>query len=663
MTSQRTLKTSFSYALGLISAVPLAARAEDQAPVEITVQGESRHTHEPPKDAYVAGSVVRGEKLSAPGATASDVLATQSGVQVTELGGFGAPATASIRGATSAQTPIYLAGVRLNDEVGGVANLSALPLWLIDRVEIYRGNAPVQASELGIGGAIFFEPRRPRRDELGAGVGAGSFGTQSAFARASFGSQNQRAMIGVEGFRTDNDYAFDSDGGTAFLSADDGELRQRNADVRRLDFWLLTRSELDHGVVLDGVLNAALREQGVPRLALLPSRRARADFGRVLAALKSRIPLGARDEHQLELQTSWLGTSARYDDPDSVLALLAPTLEVSGQRAEQRALTSWQLGRRLLLHAGADAAVERLWRRDGGMAAESHVAGRGRAVLGAEWELAGGLYARALGVAECQTHDAARGPCDDLAPLGRVGLGLRRGPLVAFANAGRYARFPSLGELYGAGILVRGNARLDPELGETLDLGVRYESSRTDWLRVRGDATAFVRFADRLIGYVRSSQGYVVPRNFQSARVAGLELFAAADFGELATAGAALTLIDPRDTTPDRGRINDILPLMSRLVLAPSAGLRTPELWPGTLDRARLDVEWLHRSNRYADAAGLVVLPGDDTVDVTLAADWLDSRLVTRARVENVFAAQRFDVVGYPLPSRSAFFSAELSWP
>ena len=35
----------------------------------------------------------------------------------------GAPATAAIRGATAEDTPVYLAGVRLNDDVGGTADL------------------------------------------------------------------------------------------------------------------------------------------------------------------------------------------------------------------------------------------------------------------------------------------------------------------------------------------------------------------------------------------------------------------------------------------------------------------------------------------------------------------------------------------------------------
>ena len=110
------------------------------------------------------------------------MLRTQPGVAVTESGGYGAPSTAAIRGATAADTPVYLAGIRLNDDVGGTADLSLVPLWLIDRVEIYRGNAPLEADRLGPGGAIFFEPRRP--DD---GTWAASATTEDRGARARAG--------------------------------------------------------------------------------------------------------------------------------------------------------------------------------------------------------------------------------------------------------------------------------------------------------------------------------------------------------------------------------------------------------------------------------------------------------------------------------------------
>jgi len=187
----------------------------------------------------VASSRISRERLAAPALRAADVLRGEAGVQIAESGGLGAPATASIRGATAAQTPVYLGGVRLNDQVGGVADLSTVPLWLIERVDLYRGNAPFEADELGIGGAIFFEPRRPRKSEAAAGATLGSFGTRSGFGYFALGDDKAGVLAGLSAERADNDYSFNDDRGTLFQSADDARRARsiRTASCVTPGFW------------------------------------------------------------------------------------------------------------------------------------------------------------------------------------------------------------------------------------------------------------------------------------------------------------------------------------------------------------------------------------------------------------------------------------------
>jgi iron complex outermembrane receptor protein len=177
----------------LALAVPRRGRADEQ--IEIEVQGDAIGL--PPKEPSVAGGVIRRERLNSPGLEAGDVLRTQPGVGIFESGGYGSLSTASIRGATSAQTPVYLAGVRLNDDVAGTADLSTIPLWFLNRIEIYRSNAPLAGDQLGIGGAIFFEPRRPEGAEASVGALAGSFGAGAVWGRAGVGNEKASALIGV----------------------------------------------------------------------------------------------------------------------------------------------------------------------------------------------------------------------------------------------------------------------------------------------------------------------------------------------------------------------------------------------------------------------------------------------------------------------------------
>ena len=646
----------------LLAACGWTSAALAEEPVTITVQGDKRPEGELANEPYVASSRVTRERLAAPGARAPEVLRSEAGVQIAESGGLGAPATASIRGATAAQTPVYLGGVRLNDQVGGVADLSTIPLWLVERVDLYRGNAPFDADELGMGGAIFFEPRRPKHHDAAAGVTLGSFGTRAGFGYFALGSDDAGVLVGLSGERADNDYEFTDNRGTLFQTSDDARRARSNADTRLRDVWLLGRARPSSRARLELTLNDVSREQGVPKLALVPSRSARAELARTLAALTARLGVGEGGRNLLTLRTSLLDGATTLHDPERELGTLTDETELRGRRAEQRAALTLPLGERLRLAFSVDGSAETLSRRDGA-ATSAAKAGTLGGVARADWNFwrKASVFGQ-LG-ATCRSTEAGAGDqsCRDFEPTGRVGAGFRGEGYTLFVNLSRYQRQPTLGELYGAGVLVRGNTALRPELGLSADVGGRglLKAGEFD---LHAEASAFVRSAEQLVTYARAAQGYVVPMNVGQARVAGLELGLGARAFEHLELGCNVTLLDPRDTTLGRRLQNDFLPFMSRLVLSPRVLLTTGEL-QGTLKRADLGADLNYLSNRFADAAGLIVIPEQTTLGITGAAVWLSGVLVTRLRVANATGAQRFDIVGYPLPGRSVYASLEVHPP
>ncbi|HYP88408.1 MAG TPA: TonB-dependent receptor [Polyangiaceae bacterium] len=642
----------------LCLAAPCLARAEP--PQTITVQGEARPPGEIGSEPFVAASRVQGERLAAPGLRAPEVLRGEAGVQITEAGGFGAPATASIRGATAAQTPVYLGGVRLNDQVGGVADLSTIPLWLVDRVDVYRGNAPFDVDELGIGGAIAFEPRRPKKSEAAAGATLGSFGTRGGFGYFSLAKSGNGVLAGISAERADNDYRFNDDRGTLFRSADDSRRARANADSHLYDAWLVAKARPSERTRLELLLNDVSREQGVPKLALVPSRSARAELSRTLAALTARLQLGESGTTLLTLGTSMLDGTSTIHDPERELGTSSDETRVQGRRVEQRAALLVPLGGGVTWAASSSADVESQQRRDGAVESSAK-ASTLRAATRAEWTV-GRITLFGLVSGQCRRTTPGEAGCAELEPTGRVGAGYRARAFTAFANLSRYQRVPTLGELYGAGVLVRGNAALRPELGISADAGVRGGLKRGA-LELRGESSAFVRQASDLVTYARAAQGYVVPVNVGRARVAGLEVgFGVRALGHVDLA-CNVSLLDPRDVTEGRRLQNDVLPFMSRLVLAPRLSLTTGELAGKILKRADLSADFVYSSNRFADAAGLIVVPEQSVLGLTAAAAWLSGVLLTKLRLANVLDAPRFDVVGYPLPGRSVYASLEVRSP
>ena len=625
----------------------------------MTVQGEARPEGEIASEPFVASSRVTRERLAAPAVRAPDVLRSEVGVQIAESGGLGAPATASIRGATAAQTPVYLSGVRLNDQVGGAADLSTIPLWLIERVDVYRGNAPFEADEMGIGGAILFEPKRPRRPEAAAGATLGSFGTRQGFGYFAAGSDKAGVLVGLSAERADNDYRFDDDRGTLFQSADDERRARANADSRLRDAWLLARARPSQRSRIELTLNNVSREQGVPKLALVPSRSARAELARTLGALTTRLGLGASGQQLLTLRTSVLNGSTEIHDPARELGTLSRETELTGRRLEQRAALELPLVARFKLALATSGSVETLRRADDAATTSAKATTLGGATR-VDWQLFPNASLFGLVAAQCRsTEPSGHAGCEHVEPTGRLGAGLRGKGYTLFANLSRYQRQPTLGELYGAGILVRGNAGLRPELGLSADVGAR-AVLRGGGFGLHAEASGFVRSASDLVAYARAAQGYVVPINVGRARVAGLELGVGGRAFEHVELGCNVTLLDPRDTTAERRLQNDFLPFMSRLVLAPRLLLTTGELAGHALNQAELAADLTYLSNRFADAAGLIVIPDQTTLGVTGAASWFSGSIVSRVRLANLLDTQRFDVVGYPLPGRSVYVSLEV---
>jgi iron complex outermembrane receptor protein len=651
---------------------PRKSRAD--TPIEIEVQGDAIGV--PPKEPSVAGGVIRHERLNSPGLEAGDALRTQPGVAISGTGGYGAPTTASVRGATSAQTPVYLAGVRLNDDVGGAADLSTIPLWFLNRIEIYRSNAPLAGDQLGIGGAIFFEPRRPEGPEASAGAMAGSFGARALWARAGLGSEKASALVGVRLDGARNDYSYLNDGGTRFERSHDHTSVFSNADTKRLDVWAVGTTRLGTRGRADLVVNDVRREQGLQTFALFPTTEARVSFKRTLTALTTQVPC-AEAGCVLTTTASVVASRTGYDDPLREVGLGATRLDLDATRVEDGIAVRWSLSPRFSVTPAVRAAIDRLT-----------IAGRGsptaharrvfsRAALQGEWSASQNVTLRALGSGECH-GTALEGPlpwsapgdatgakggatCAQFQPAARAGLEVDSPLLAWLVNAGRYARVPTLSELYGVSGVVRGNTALVPESGLSLEAGVR--SSRALRRALGGlslDLFGFVRWSNDLISYQRSAIGYVRPFNIGAARVAGLELQAAYRALPYLLFELAGTLLDPRDTSTIRPR-NDLLPYQSQVALLPRAELRAR--FPHALiDSAKADVSYFYEASRYADRAGLIVVPAQGSLDAGAELHLARAHLNVSARLANVLGQARFDLIGYPLPGRAAYLAMETEW-
>jgi iron complex outermembrane receptor protein len=633
---------------------------------EVRVVGAAVRDPVGTKDPGVAGSVVTRDQLVGPGLEAHDVLRSQPGVAVTESGGFGSPSTAAIRGATAADTPVYLAGVRINDDVGGTADLSMVPLWLIDRIEVYRGNAPIEADELGPGGAIFFEPRRPTKDTGGVGYYGGSWGASKGWAYEGTRAGSVSALVGVSADHATNRYPFVNDHGTLFEPQTATLDHRQNADEGTIDGWGLARVDLGRGASLDVVANGITREEGVPSLALVQTKAARERMDRALGSVRARVPLDGEGRAALDARTSVIVGATTYDDPLLELALYTKHLSIVGLRVQESVGAVFEPNERLRLRPVLDLEHERIERDPDdiplGRAHREFI----RLAATGEYQVSSIVKLRALASGECHhTGTKPDSTCDVLEPTGRAGIEVAAASdsVRLLGNVARYVRVPTLGEVYGADAAVHGNPNLAPESGITLDAGLRLQAPRGALLAGGYlDAFVFGHWVDGLIAYERASQGYVLPYNVGRARVLGAEVLGSVALTPIVRAELSATMLDPRDTSPNRMTVNDVLPYRSRLIASPA--LRADWKHPNRsgISGAGGDVRLLYQSSRYVDPAGLGVIGAQATVDVDAYVGWFDGLLTLRGRVSDLFDAVRTDIIGYPLAGRSVYLGLEATW-
>ena len=655
-----------AYRSGSVAAAGLllgsVAQAQDPTrgakPVAIVIEGKPQR-QTAARDDSVASTVLTRERLDAPGQTAASALRGSPGVAITELGGLGAAASASVRGTSAAQTPVYLAGVRINDEVGGSADLATIPLWFIERIELYRGNAPADADRWGIGGAVYFEPRKPD-GTLRAGALVGGRGTRGAYTTVSAGSATDGVIAGVGVEQAENDYGFEDSQGTAFVSGDDRSSQLSNADASLFGFWLHGRRRVGR-TGFNLLAHHGSLERGVARVANVPAERAREHLQRTLAALSTRTAFGDSDGW-VEARTAVLTSTSTVDDPRHELALGTTQSEVSGLRVSEGVALRLRPLPALVLRAALDASAERQSRREASSEANPAPELRAtrvdlRPAVASELSLGNQVALRALLAVDCTSASSGRlEPCSEHPVSGRLGPTFRAGNLVAYANLGRYSRSPTLGEWFGMSAVVRGNPRLESEHGTIVELGAQLEHSSS--LNLSLGAAAFARWTNSLIVFARAAQGYVVPENRDRARLLGLEVALGASLSTHLRADLALSVSDARDTSEHRFTVNDVLPFQSRLVFAPGLSYSRP-LEGSWLNEFQVALRYVQQSSRYADAAGLAVIPEQGNLELLGAIELFRRGLAIRVRIDNVFDQRRFDVVGFPLPGTTAFASFE----
>lgn len=139
----------------------------------------------------------------------SDILSENTGIFIKSYG-TGGVASLSFRGTGANQTLIDWNGININSPMLGQADLSVIPVGLIDNVQIYFGGASMGMNNGGIGGVINLETKPVWKKEtlISLNSGVGSFGDYSGLVKVRTGNTQFQTVTKAYFHSVENNFRY-----------------------------------------------------------------------------------------------------------------------------------------------------------------------------------------------------------------------------------------------------------------------------------------------------------------------------------------------------------------------------------------------------------------------------------------------------------------------
>jgi vitamin B12 transporter len=159
--------------------------------------------------------ISRQDIQKAPARDLFELINGLPGVEATRTGPMGSPISVSMRGASSAQTLVLIDGMPISSQssIGALSPLEAVPLGMIQRIEILRGNATAQYGQGAVGGVINITTSAAAQD-----LAEGTTRTQASMTLGRFAEHQVAASVATQ-----------FEGNALSLSAGKNEARGYNA--------------------------------------------------------------------------------------------------------------------------------------------------------------------------------------------------------------------------------------------------------------------------------------------------------------------------------------------------------------------------------------------------------------------------------------------------
>lgn len=650
-----------------IAGTPLYAQ-EPETLEEVVVEAEKEKPEEAElKDRSAYVTVIGSEEFKEEFTSLPEVLENSVGLNVRKFGGLGSFTSVSIRGSSAEQVTVLLDGVPLNRGKGGLVNLSNIPLRSVERIEVYRGSAPLRFRSSSIGGVINIVTKRIKEGFSHQLSGSyGSFNTYET-SGASTGQVNKTGyLLSASASGSDGDFEFEDNNGTPVNPYDDEIVTRKNNDFESHSILGKLSYDITPTFRLEVSNDYFGKEEGVPGIGSFQSKNARLETERNISAVKGLKEGLFYQNLDAEFTGYFLYEETQFDDPDGEVGVGRQDTENKNIGWGADGYFSYYWGDHQILSFLGSYQQER-HDSDDNLASvkKSDTQKRNIYQTGIEDEIylwnerlvftpqvlytyldndfGGNIAGQSFPTPEADDNDYVSYKIGGRFQIWN-GLDLK-------ANIGRNYRYPTFTELFGDRGVYIGNPDLKPEQGTSRDIGISYSKQDLTYgmfkaNRIFFEVVYFFNNTDDLILFQQTSQRTVQAVNISKAEVEGFELsWALTLFNHFSVSGN-YTYQDAKNTSEIPYLKDKWLPGRPEVELFVRSELFN--------HRAKIFHEYSYLSNSFLDQANIRFV--DDRIIHNAGFSIYPVKSITLTfEVKNIEDEQVSDVLGFPLPGRSYF--------
>lgn len=594
----------------------------------------------------------------------AEIMEKEAGIQLRQFGGLGSFSTASIRGASSNQTMIFIDGMILNDAFGGIVDLSNISLSDVDAIEIYHGITPINFGKVSIGGAINIRTRRNKKGlNTSITTALGSFGTRRL---AGFTGHNAGAwsyLLSAEYLDSRNDFATLNDNGTRWNKDDDRWQKRSNAQFNQKNLLVKAGYRIAEHVRINILNQLFSKRQGLP------------SWNNDAATTTSLFTL--RNKTQLKVIADNVG-------PYSFNMNLALDMGYKKQEYDDRFGRFGQIGlgrqhdRNISNSRGAHYFLEAPWKTHilrllleaqrqqyrpqdllnnsprASAARDSHSIGLQNHLFLMEDRLfitPGISFSRIRDESNAiSNHPGDLGPPDAVwKGYTNPQLGIMYRPhtwLTVKSNIARYTREPSFFELFGDRGFFIGNDELRAETGINFDFGfdLRYRTG-TPLQRISWRVAYYQSEVADIITRIYDSQGVGKSVNISRSRINGIESSLKADLFKHFNVTVNATWQAPINYSENTASNYKYLPGRFQRSYLGKIEIKKPNI--------KYFAEYRYESGLFYDTANLLKAPDKKAVNAGITYFFSSFSLTLEGK--NLLNKQYEDFYRYPQPGRSFY--------